>query len=253
MPSRGGNGRLLALGLGKSLVAPNAQLRVLNPHVGSALTGAIALPVQLARPGSDGAACGGVSLWAMPARSRRGASGHSRCAARSRGARLRYRRSAFGWHSPAVASEEGQLSLYSASWATQPAKAASTVFSPSAWPLVSSESSVPPGWYWRRLPAWRCRHAPRGSSTVEGALACSVAHGGARARVRQHRAVHVRLESALSPRSSWLASRRRRGWCRSRPAGGGLWHGGDVLPVRLSLTAAWALLAPASSSRRCAW
>ena len=61
-PAAGMTGLLrLALALGRAAAAPNAQLRVVNPHVGDALRGvACALPTQLATL-SVGAEAGGVS------------------------------------------------------------------------------------------------------------------------------------------------------------------------------------------------
>ena len=129
-PAAGMTGLLkMALGLQRGDAAPNAQLRVLNPHVGNALQSVeCALPVQLVSSMADVYRQGGVSSF-----------GYSGTIANEVmqfvsaeellspiSAPLTYRRRVYPWCEACAATEVKRVGIYAAVWAAAPVTAASS-------------------------------------------------------------------------------------------------------------------------------
>ena len=144
-PAAGISGLLvLACGLAQAQAAPNAQLRLLNPHVGAALRGvACALPTSLA-PLPSGERTGGVSSFGYS-----GTIAHALLQATADGRmpvaaeRLIYHRRHFPWldAQPAprsAAADDDRVALYATGWVALPGLAAARSSPPKPWLLIGA-------------------------------------------------------------------------------------------------------------------
>jgi acyl transferase domain-containing protein len=135
---------VLACGLAQAQAAPNAQLRLLNPHVGAALRGvACALPTSLA-PLPSGDRTGGVSSFGYS-----GTIAHALLQATAdRGMpvaaeKLVYRRRHFPWFdaqpSPrSVEADDDRVALYATGWVALSGLGAARSPAPKPWLLIGA-------------------------------------------------------------------------------------------------------------------